>query len=126
MSDRAGEPRGHAAAALPCVLKSGAHFDGLIALRGAGRLDGSVRGEVIGSDLLWIGEAARVDARMTAPEIVIEGDFRGEAAASGRIELLSSARVRATLETARLILAEGAFFEGQCRTRDDREPEAEA
>ncbi len=103
----------------PCVLRSGARFDGLVALRAPGRIDGCVSGEVIASDLLWIGRSARVNARIAAPEIVIAGEFDGEAEASGRIELLETARVRAILDTRRLVLAEGSFFEGHCRTHPD-------
>lgn len=105
----------------PSLLRPGARFEGLLALRAPGRIDGCVSGEVVASDLLWIGRSARVNARIKAPEIVIEGEFDGEAEASGRIELLQSARVRARLDTPRLVLAEGCFFEGRCRT--DAEPE---
>ena len=108
----------------PCVLKSGARFKGLVALRGPGRIDGCVDGEVAASDLLWIGGSARVTARISAPEIVIAGDFQGEAEASRRIELLATARVCANLDTPRLILAEGSFFEGRCRTHRDGDPES--
>jgi cytoskeletal protein CcmA (bactofilin family) len=105
-------------------MKSGTRFEGLVALRAPGRIDGCVSGEVVASDLLWIGGSARVSARIVAPEIVIAGEFDGEAAASGRIELLETARVRATLDTQNLILAEGSFFEGRCRTHPESEPDA--
>jgi len=110
----------------PCVLRSDTRFDGLVALRAPGRIDGCVSGEVVASDLLWIGRSARVNARITAAEIVIAGEFEGEAEASGRIELLETARVRATLDTRNLILAEGSFFEGRCRTRPESELDAGA
>ncbi len=105
----------------PCVLRSDARFEGLLALRAPARIDGCVSGEVIGSDLIWIGRSACVNARITAPEIVIAGEFEGEAEASGRIELLATARVRATLDTRGLVLAEGSFFEGRCRTHPESE-----
>jgi cytoskeletal protein CcmA (bactofilin family) len=110
---------------LPSVLRAGARFEGLIALREPGRIDGCVSGEVVGSDLLWIGSSARVHARISAPEIVIAGEFEGEAEASGRIELLETARVRAALDTPRLVLAEGSFFEGHCRTHAESKSESE-
>jgi len=106
-------------AAPPSVLRAGARFEGLIALRAPGRIEGCVIGEVVASDLLWIGRSARIQAKISAPEIVIAGELEGEAEATGRIELLGSARVRATLDTPRLVLAEGSFFEGRCRTRED-------
>ncbi len=105
------------------MLQSGTRFEGLVALNAPGRIDGCVSGEVIASDLLWIGRSARVNARIAAPEIVIAGEFDGEAEASGRIELLETARVRATLDTRSLVLAEGSFFEGRCRTQPESEPD---
>jgi len=119
MSERPAGPAGGQAP--PCVLRSGSRFEGLLALRAPGRIDGCVSGEVVASGLLWIGESARVNARIAAPEIVIAGEFEGEAAANGRIELLETARVRAILDTESLVLAEGSFFEGRCRTRRDSE-----
>jgi cytoskeletal protein CcmA (bactofilin family) len=104
------------------VLRPGARFEGLIALRAPGRIDGCLSGEVVASDLLWIGSSARVQARVSASEIIIAGEFAGEAAASGRIELLGTARVRAALDTPRLVLAEGSFFEGRCRTHAESKP----
>jgi cytoskeletal protein CcmA (bactofilin family) len=103
----------------PCVLRSGTRFEGLVALKGPCRIDGCVNGEVIASDLVWIGRSARVNARIAAPEIVIAGEFEGEAEASCRIELLETARVSATLDTRNLVLAEGSFFEGRCRARPE-------
>ena len=117
MPERDLEPGVRLSAPAHCAVKAGARFDGLVALRGPGRLDGCVRGEVIGGERLWIGAGAQVEARIAAPEIVIAGEFSGEARARERIELLGSARVRATLEAPRLLLAEGAFFEGHCSTR---------
>ena len=105
----------------PCVLSSDTRFEGLVALKGPCRIDGCVSGEVLSSDLLWIGRSARVNARIAAPEIVIAGEFDGEAEASGRIELLETARVRAALDTRNLILAEGSFFEGRGRTHPESE-----
>ena len=100
----------------PCVLKTGAEFRGLVHLTGPGRIDGCVDGEIVASDLLWIGASARIKARVTAPEIVIAGELEGEARADRRIELLRSARVVAALDTPRLVLAEGSLLEGSCRT----------
>jgi cytoskeletal protein CcmA (bactofilin family) len=104
-------------------LKPAAVFSGLLLLNGPGRIDGRVDGEVIASDLLWIGQSARVRARVTAPEIIVAGTLEGEARASDRIELLDSAHVTAALDTPRLVLAEGSFFQGRCRTHPESKPE---
>jgi cytoskeletal protein CcmA (bactofilin family) len=107
----------------PCVLKPDAEFSGLLKLTLPGRIDGRFDGELIASDLLWIGELAQIRAQVTAPEIIVAGVLEGEAHASDRIELLGSARVTAVLDTPRLVLAEGSFFQGRCRTREGSDTE---
>jgi cytoskeletal protein CcmA (bactofilin family) len=80
------------------------------------RIDGSVEGEIVAPESLWIGAEARVRGRVQATEVVIEGEVDGEIRAPGRIELRETARVRATLHTGCFVLADGAHFEGRCHT----------
>lgn len=102
--------------ALESLVPLGAHFDGLIEGRGPTRIDGSVEGEVIVRDSLRIGADARVRARIHAREVVIDGSVEGEIQAPGRIELRATAQVSANLYTGCFVLADGARFEGHCRT----------
>ena len=104
------------------IVAPGAEFEGLVLLRGPGRIDGRVRGQVIGQDLVWIGERASVEARIDAGDVVVEGRVEGDVAARGRIELLAGARVRGALEAPRLRLAEGCFLEGACHSGPDAAP----
>src|SRR5205085_11279036 len=72
------------------------------------------------------------EAERRAPIVIIEGEVVGRIIASDRIELREHARVFGDLETAVLIIEEGALFEGQTRpvaartaegARADRLPE---
>ena len=122
MSDPAGSPP-------PPVIRRGAEFDGLVLLPEAARIDGRVCGDVIASGLLWIGEAARLKARIEAGEVVVAGVVEGEVRASERIRLLATGRVTGGLRAPRLVLADGSFLEGLCRTGsndDDAVPEADS
>ena len=98
------------------IVAQGAEFDGLVLLRGPGRIDGRVRGHVVGSELVWIGETARVEARVDAGDVVVAGQVEGDVRARGCIEVLAGARVRGSLEAPRLRLAEGCVVEGPCHT----------
>ena len=102
-------------------LKPGAEFTGLVHMMEPAQIDGRIEGHVISAAPLWIGESARVKARVDAPEIVVEGILEGEVFAD-RIELRGTSRVRASLETPRLILEEGSFLEGRCRTGASPQP----
>jgi cytoskeletal protein CcmA (bactofilin family) len=111
------------------VIRRGAEFDGLVLLPASARIDGRVSGDVIASGLVWIGEAARVKARIQAEEVVVAGVIEGEVLARQRIELLATARVSGALRAPRLVLADGAFLEGRCQTDsidDEAAPEADS
>ena len=97
------------------TLAQGSAFDGLVALSRPARIDGTVRGDVVAADLLWIGESGRVEGRVEAEEVVVAGQLDGEVRARRRIELLPTARVSASLDAPRLALAEGSHLEGRCR-----------
>jgi cytoskeletal protein CcmA (bactofilin family) len=98
----------------PVLLAEGTEFSGLLALDGPARIDGQLRGEVIGSGPLWIGPRANVEARVEIDELMVAGALAGDVRASRRIALAGTARVRGELSTPSLALAEGALLEGRC------------
>ncbi len=98
------------------TLAEGSEFSGLVALSRPARIDGTVRGDVVADDLLWIGESGRVEGRVEAEEVVVAGQLEGEVRARRRIELLPTARVSASLDAPKLSLAEGSVLEGRCHS----------
>ena len=74
-----------------------------------------------------IGESAVVTARIKASSIIVAGSLSGEIIASERIEIRPSGRVSGNLTAPKLIVHEGAIFEGNCAmqpegVREDRRP----
>ena len=88
-------------------------FDGLLLLSGPARIEGRVRGEILGTSL-WIGPSASVDARVEVDHLVVSGEVAGSVEVRGRIELRATARVSADLSARSLVLEEGSFLEGRC------------
>jgi len=111
-----------AGAGAPVLLAEGTEFAGLLALDGPARIDGRLRGEVIGSGPLFIGPRASVEARVETDELVVAGVIAGDVRASRRIALAGTARVRGELSTPSLSLAEGALLEGRCTAGLTSEP----
>jgi len=97
------------------MLARGTEFRGLVVIHGSARIEGCVRGEIVGAERLEIGRAGEVEARVEAAEVVVAGSLEGELRAWRRVELQATARVRGTIETPRLALVDGALFEGHCR-----------
>lgn len=59
-----------------------------------------------------VGPAARVTGDVTAREVVIHGTFHGNLAAAERIEISRFAKVTADVRTSRILIEEGAYFQG--------------
>lgn len=76
-----------------------------------GQFDGTL--EIKGN--LAIGEKAAVKATIRGEALSIAGSVEGDVSASQRLELLGTARVVGKLTTPRLIIHDGAVFQGTCQ-----------
>ena len=113
MPDQPAPP--HATEPEQALIAPGAEFDGLLLLHGPARVEGRVRGEIIGSSL-WIGRSAAVEARVEVDELVVSGRVAGSVRVRRRALLRGTARVTASLDAQSLVLEEGSLLEGRCST----------
>ena len=97
------------------LVRAGAHFEGLLVLHGAARIDGTVRGRVLGAQVLQIGEGGCIEARIDAEEVIVAGRIEGDVTVTRRLELRPTARVRGRLQAPSLVVAEGSVFDGPCQ-----------
>ena len=93
-------------------LAEGTSVNGDLHFSGTLHLNGNVRGSISTSDVLIIGEHAIVDAEIKAGEIQIYGKVTGNIDCAGRVEICETGRVRGDVRTPKLIIKEGATFEG--------------
>jgi cytoskeletal protein CcmA (bactofilin family) len=79
------------------------------------RIDGHVNGQVhLREDAtLTIGETARVQADLRGSRILVLGTVQGNITASERIELGPSSTVTGDVSANRVVLIEGASFQGR-------------
>jgi cytoskeletal protein CcmA (bactofilin family) len=95
-------------------LDQGSQISGKLKFEGPAQIEGQVDGEIIAKDSLMIGESAVVTAQIKASSIIVAGKLSGEIIASERIEIRPSAKVSGNLTTPRLVVHDGAIFEGNC------------
>lgn len=95
-------------------LGEGTQFKGVLSFAGAVRIDGHLEGEIVGEELLIIGEPAQVKAEIEVGTLVVSGRVQGAISARDRVELLRPGRVTGTIRTPCLVVAEGAMFNGNC------------
>ena len=96
------------------LLGKGATFEGKLTFEGTVRIDGIFKGEIITSDVLIIGESAKVEAEVKVGTAVVNGEVVGNITASQSVELHSPARVRGNLASPSLLIEKGVTFEGSC------------
>lgn len=79
------------------------------------RIDGVFKGKILSGNGLIIGETAEVEADIDVSSMTINGRVKGAIKAKDRIEIFSKGRVIGTVTTPKLIIEEGAFFQGSCQ-----------
>ena len=102
-------------AALNALLGAGSVFEGKLHFEGQVRIDGTFTGEITTTDLLIIGEGAKVSATINCGSVEIKGDINGNVNASDSIVLRATARVQADIYAPSLVVDKGAVFEGNSR-----------
>jgi cytoskeletal protein CcmA (bactofilin family) len=106
-------------AAARAYLDQGSKISGKLQFEGPAQIEGQVDGEISAKDSLTIGESAVVTAQIKASSIVVAGKLSGEIIASQRIEIRPSAKVSGNLTTPRLVVHDGAIFEGNCNMQSE-------
>lgn len=77
-------------------------------------VDGRIDGQLVVRDAaLTIGERAQIQADIRGARIVVHGLVSGAISASERIELTPSATVNGSLSANRVVVADGAQFNGR-------------
>jgi cytoskeletal protein CcmA (bactofilin family) len=88
-------------------------FDGELTSHEDLRFDGTLKGHVhIRDATLTIGESATVEADVRGRQVVVHGTVQGSIAAVERIELTATAKVTGSLTADRVVIADGARFNG--------------
>jgi cytoskeletal protein CcmA (bactofilin family) len=92
------------------------------------RVDGHLTGTVVSDGgTLIVGTNGQVDANVSVGVATINGVVNGDVIATEKIQLGRTARVMGNIATPRLVIEEGAVFEGGCsmiKAREDLETQA--
>ncbi len=97
------------------VIAHGTTVHGTVQGQNTVRVAGFLEGEIRSDGLVWIDKQGEVQGTVTARGVIIEGQMKGDVAASGRIEVRASGRVIGNLSCHKLALAEGCFFQGEIK-----------
>ncbi len=79
------------------------------------RIDGSLKGKILSGGGLIIGESGEVEADIDVNSVAVNGRVKGAVRAKERIEIFAKGRVIGSVTAPKLVIEEGAFFQGSCQ-----------
>lgn len=106
---------------IKAFLGKGSEFEGKLTFHETVRIDGSFKGHIISTGTLIIGDTAAVFAEIEVGTALISGNVEGNIIAKERLELHPPAKVTGSLRTPKLIVKEGAIYDGNCQMGSVRE-----
>jgi len=78
------------------------------------RIKGNFEGKLEAKGNLEISQSATVVATIKCENITIRGNFKGSIDSERKIEILNQAVVEGDIKTPRLVVEDGAIFQGKC------------
>lgn len=91
---------------------------GTVDVKGALRIDGTVKGKVICSDCVTVGTTGMVEAEIESDSTIVAGRMNGNVKAASSIELQAKCEMNGDLKTKALVIEQGAVFCGACSMKD--------
>lgn len=104
---------------IKAFLGEGTEFKGVLSFQGTVRIDGWLEGEVIGDELLIVGESGHLRADIDVGALISSGRIVGNVIARKRVELLATSVLAGKVKTPCLVVAEGASLNGSCEMEMD-------
>jgi len=108
------------------VLGRETSFQGVMEFKKPLQINGHFEGELITDGVVIIGEGAMVKANIRAGIVVVAGEVTGNIEARTRLEMMTSGKVYGNVKTAKLQIADGVVFDGNCEMITDQAPKLEA
>lgn len=84
------------------------------------RINGKFEGTLNTKGNLMVGDSAIVNADIIGEDMVLGGRISGKITASRMVTLTSTAQVSGDIEAPKLVMEEGAIFNGKCKMPQSR------
>jgi len=95
-------------------------FQGILEFSRPLQINGYFEGEIRSEGILVIAEGAVIKANIKAGTVIVDGEVTGNIEATNRLEMLNSGRVYGNIKTAKLQIADGVVFDGNCEMITDQ------
>jgi cytoskeletal protein CcmA (bactofilin family) len=95
-------------------LDKSVRFDGTMEAPGTFRVEAHMKGHIISSGSLTLGEEARLEGQIDGNQVIICGRFEGVIYAKGRVEIQPKGIVTGEIYSPCIVIEPGGVFDGQC------------
>lgn len=99
---------------LSTIIGRGSVIEGSVTVVNSLRVDGRINGNVVTPESLVVGKDGEIKGEISVGNAVIGGRVEGKILAKGKVVLEAKASFRGELRTTKLVIDEGAFFDGSC------------
>ena len=99
---------------LNTIVGKGSIITGDLNVQSSLRVDGTVKGNVQCADTVVLGKGGRIEGDVRAKNILLAGDVVGNVLSEGKVLLEASSSVSGDVKAARLVVDDGAVFDGKC------------
>ena len=96
------------------LIAAGTVFEGKLRTPGSIRVDGKVIGDINATQSVSVGTSGDVEGNVTAGTVTIGGKLKGSVVANEKLLLETKASVKGDIRASRLVVEEGAQFDGKC------------
>ena len=96
------------------LIAAGSVFEGKLRSPGSIRIDGKIVGEVHATQNVAVGSSGDVEGNIAAQNVTVGGTTKGVIVAQEKLVFESKAIVRGDITASKLVIDEGAVFDGKC------------
>ncbi len=112
--DKDGETRFDGGSQMLTIIGPEAYFHGVLTVRGSLRIQGEVEGDIHEANEITVGSNGRVKGDVCAELVTVSGTIEGSVVAAKQLEIKEGGKVHGNIRTSKLLIEEGAVFEGNC------------
>ncbi len=102
------------------LIGSGTTVEGKIRTQGSIRVDGKMMGELHAAENVAVGLTGEIEGNINGRNVTIGGKIRGNIIAVDKLVFEGKAVVRGDIRSARLVIDEGAVFDGRISMSEAR------
>lgn len=102
------------------IIGSGTTIEGKLRTQGNIRVDGKMVGELHAAENVAVGLTGEIEGNINGRNVTVGGKIRGNIIAVDKLVFEGKAVVRGDIRAARLVIDEGAVFDGKISMSDAR------